>query len=109
MENSCSSEVIKLYQVFKHHRRIDNSESKTFLFGHHRLSIIDLSDDAHQPMIFENLTLVYNGVIYNYKELRQELSKKAMNSVPKVTPELFSKAFIFWGKAAFLNLMGCGL
>ena len=42
----------KTVSSFKHHRRIDNGESKTFLFGHHRLSIIDLSDDAHQPMIF---------------------------------------------------------
>jgi len=38
-------------------------------FGHTRLAIIDLSYEANQPMIFDNLILVFNGEIYNYKEL----------------------------------------
>ncbi len=43
--------------------------------AHNRLSIIDLSDSAHQPFIDKNLNLylVYNGEIYNYQELRKEL------------------------------------
>ena len=55
----------------------------TFLKGriglaHCRLAIIDLSDDASQPIANEDGTiwLVYNGEIYNYIELRQELVKK---------------------------------
>src|SRR5208283_2790702 len=44
-------------------------------FGHRRLSIIDLSADGHQPMTQQGtgLTIVYNGEIYNYIELRDEL------------------------------------
>ena len=44
-------------------------------FGHRRLAIIDLSADGDQPMIDEELklVLVFNGTIYNYKELRAEL------------------------------------
>lgn len=43
-------------------------------FGHRRLSIIDLSEEAAQPMQYNNrFTIVYNGEIYNYKELRQSL------------------------------------
>ena len=42
--------------------------------GHRRLSIIDLSAAADQPMIKDNLVMVYNGELYNYKELRQELA-----------------------------------
>ncbi|MCU7812304.1 MAG: N-acetylglutaminylglutamine amidotransferase, partial [Candidatus Thiodiazotropha sp. (ex Notomyrtea botanica)] len=44
--------------------------------GHRRLSIIDLSEHANQPMVDQklNLALVFNGTIYNYKELRAELS-----------------------------------
>jgi asparagine synthase (glutamine-hydrolysing) len=38
-------------------------------FGHTRLSIIDLDDEANQPMVFDDLVLVFNGEIYNYKEL----------------------------------------
>ncbi|MGD9297175.1 MAG: N-acetylglutaminylglutamine amidotransferase, partial [Chromatiales bacterium] len=41
-------------------------------FGHRRLSVIDLSDKSHQPMVDEelDLVLVFNGAIYNYRELR---------------------------------------
>ncbi|HSO44429.1 MAG TPA: N-acetylglutaminylglutamine amidotransferase, partial [Rhodoferax sp.] len=44
-------------------------------FGHRRLSIIDLSSHAHQPMVDAalQLTLVFNGTIYNFRELRAEL------------------------------------
>jgi asparagine synthase (glutamine-hydrolysing) len=44
-------------------------------FGHRRLAIIDLSADGDQPMVDEELklVLVFNGTIYNYKELRVEL------------------------------------
>ncbi|HTZ14225.1 MAG TPA: N-acetylglutaminylglutamine amidotransferase, partial [Mycobacterium sp.] len=44
-------------------------------FGHRRLSIIDLSAHGAQPMVDSDLglTLVFNGCIYNYKELRKEL------------------------------------
>ena len=39
------------------------------LFGHTRLSIIDLDDEANQPMIFDEILIVFNGEIYNYKQL----------------------------------------
>lgn len=39
------------------------------MFGHTRLSIIDLHEEANQPMVFDDLVLVFNGEIYNYKEL----------------------------------------
>jgi asparagine synthase (glutamine-hydrolysing) len=39
------------------------------MFGHTRLSIIDLDDEANQPMVFDDILIVFNGEIYNYKEL----------------------------------------
>lgn len=49
------------------------TSSRKVVMGHTRLSILDLSIHGHQPMSFDNLTLVYNGECYNYKELRESL------------------------------------
>jgi asparagine synthase (glutamine-hydrolysing) len=59
-----------------------NSESQNSKvqvgLGHTRLRVIDLSDAGHQPMCNEDETiwLVYNGEIYNFKEIRTELKEK---------------------------------
>ena len=47
---------------------------KNFAMGHRRLSIIDLSDAGLQPMHKTGDVLIFNGMIYNYLELRDELS-----------------------------------
>ena len=44
--------------------------------GHARLSILDLSEAGHQPMEFDNLTIVFNGEIYNFREIREVLKDK---------------------------------
>ena len=44
--------------------------------GHHRLSIIDTSDKSNQPMVIENYVIVFNGIIYNYKDIRKKLIAK---------------------------------
>jgi asparagine synthase (glutamine-hydrolysing) len=56
--------------------------------GHRRLSIIDLSTHASQPMVDSDLglTVAFNGCIYNYKELRAELSGRAIASSATATP-----------------------
>lgn len=46
-----------------------------YALGHRRLSIIDLSQAGHQPMTDENIEIVFNGEIYNYKELKEELAQ----------------------------------
>ncbi|MCJ8327339.1 MAG: asparagine synthase (glutamine-hydrolyzing) [Campylobacterales bacterium] len=61
-------------QAIKHieNRGPDNTGIKVLenkMFAHTRLSIIDLDNEANQPMIFNDLILVFNGEIYNYKEL----------------------------------------
>ncbi|MCT7909594.1 asparagine synthase (glutamine-hydrolyzing) [Arcobacter lacus] len=59
---------------FLHHRGPDFQNSikiENKQFGHTRLAIIDLDEEANQPMIFDDVLLVFNGEIYNYKELIQ--------------------------------------
>ena len=46
---------------------VSEEENYVFGLGHQRLSIIDLSDFGHQPMVYENLSISFNGEIYNYK------------------------------------------
>lgn len=63
------------------HRGPDNStmgKYGTFTFGHNRLSIIDLSEEANQPFVSDcgNFVIVFNGEVYNYEELRRSLGSK---------------------------------
>ncbi|MBK7965871.1 MAG: hypothetical protein IPK10_11690 [Bacteroidetes bacterium] len=64
-------------------------------FGHRRLSIIDLSPSGHQPMIDEQgNAIVFNGEIYNYKELKSELKPSSYfktESDTEVILELYKK------------------
>jgi asparagine synthase (glutamine-hydrolysing) len=69
--------------------------------GHRRLSIIDLSDAGHQPMKDEELTIVFNGEIYNYKELKQTLSHYGHQFKTNSDTEVILKAFRQWGTDAF--------
>ncbi|MDO8313289.1 MAG: N-acetylglutaminylglutamine amidotransferase, partial [Sideroxyarcus sp.] len=69
-------------------------------FGHRRLSIIDLSGRSRQPMLDEalRLALVFNGTIYNYKELRAELSGMGYDFFSQGDSEVILKAYHAWGE-----------
>jgi asparagine synthase (glutamine-hydrolysing) len=68
-------------------------------FGHRRLSIIDLSARGEQPMVDSDLglTLVFNGCIYNYQELRKELEAVGYQFFSTADSEVVIKAFHRWG------------
>jgi len=65
--------------------------------GHRRLSIIDLSDRSHQPMVDGELSLVFNGAIYNYRELRAQLKARGHRFVSDGDTEVILKAYREWG------------
>ncbi len=68
--------------------------------GHRRLKIIDLSDESNQPFIDPNLglILVFNGAIYNYKELRADLERSGYKFYSKGDTEVILKAYHAWGE-----------
>ncbi len=68
-------------------------------FGHRRLKIIDLSDHASQPMSDPQLglSLVFNGCIYNYRELRDELTGSGYRFFSHSDTEVILKAYHAWG------------
>jgi asparagine synthase (glutamine-hydrolysing) len=76
--------------------------------AHRRLAIIDLSDAAGQPMTNEDgtLWLVYNGEIYNYLELREELAKKGHTFRSEGDTEVILHAYEQWGKNCIKRFNG---
>ena len=76
--------------------------------GHRRLAIIDLSDKASQPMIDKQLglSLVFNGTIYNYPELRETLITKGHQFVSSGDTEVILKAYAEWGVDCLQRLHG---
>jgi asparagine synthase (glutamine-hydrolysing) len=67
--------------------------------GHTRLSIIDLSPKGHQPMESQDLVLIYNGEIYNFKELRKQLESKGYRFNSGTDTEVLLYSYHFWGPA----------
>lgn len=65
--------------------------------GHRRLSIIDLSPAGHQPMLDQELTLVFNGCIYNYQLLRAELIELGHDFQSHSDTEVIIKGYRQWG------------
>lgn len=75
--------------------------------GHRRLSIIDLSKDGHQPFLYkERYVTIFNGEIYNYKELRVELEKTGYQFRTKTDTEVLTASFDCWGKECVQRFNG---
>jgi asparagine synthase (glutamine-hydrolysing) len=76
--------------------------------GHRRLSIIDLSARGSQPMVDSELglSLVFNGCIYNYKDLRRELEGYGYRFFSSSDSEVILKAFHRWGPDCVQRLAG---
>lgn len=74
--------------------------------GHRRLSIIDLSRAGHQPMHFEDLVIVFNGEIYNYKEVQNLLVQNGYWFQSSSDTEVVIKAFHCWGPDCVQHFIG---
>ena len=75
-------------------------------FGHRRLSIIDLSAAADQPLSKDGLTIVYNGELYNYRELRAELMARGTRFTTSSDTEVVLEAWRAWGPEALRRFRG---
>lgn len=76
--------------------------------GHRRLSVIDLSTAAHQPMGTEDglVQIVFNGEIYNFQELRAQLEKAGYAFRSHSDTEVILQGYRCWGKEVFGRLRG---
>lgn len=95
----------------QHHRGPDasgvyESQAGLCVLGHNRLSIIDLSDAGVQPMASADgrLHIVFNGEVYNYRELRDELGDYPFRS--RTDTEVVLAAYERWGEACLDRFVG---
>ncbi len=93
------------------HRGPDHSNTLVFNnmgFGHNRLSIIDLDESANQPMKSFNkeLTIIYNGEIFNYIELRKDLIKKGYSFKTTSDTEVILASYLEYGKECIEKFNG---
>ncbi|MBN8835546.1 MAG: asparagine synthase (glutamine-hydrolyzing) [Niastella sp. SCN 39-18] len=103
--NACTDELI--------HRGPDgrgiaffNREEGQVALGHRRLSIIDLSEAAGQPMEYNGLWIVFNGEIYNYKEIKKELVQAGHQFKAHSDTEVILHAWQQWGAAMLSKFIG---
>jgi asparagine synthase (glutamine-hydrolysing) len=83
-------------------------QAGTLVLGHTRLSIIDLSDDSRQPMqdAETGSWLIYNGEIYNFRQLRAELETEGARFASSGDTEVLLEALTHWGEGALEKLEG---
>ena len=82
--------------------------NENVFLGHKRLSVIDVSKKSNQPMIdqFLKMIIVFNGVIYNYKELRNKLEKEGYKFFSDGDTEVIIKSYHFFGEDCIKYLDG---
>ncbi len=101
-----------LINISLSHRGPHNKSSvklnKNLILYHTRLKIIDLSDESNQPMRSENqrYTIVYNGELYNFQEIKKELEDKGYNFKTSGDTEVFLKGFEEYGINFFKKING---
>ena len=102
--------ILNMMRIMKHRGPDDEGvffENNVGL-GFVRLSIIDLTPAGHQPMLSDDgrFVLVFNGEIYNYLELREELQKAGVSFHTNTDSEVLLKAYIHWGESCFHRFNG---
>lgn len=84
------------------------NKSADLAFGFRRLSILDLSPKGHQPMLSPDgaLAIVFNGEIYNYRELRTELQNAGYQFQTQTDTEVILNAYKHWGTECLKRFNG---
>src|SRR6185295_461999 len=74
--------------------------------GHNRLSIIDLSEQANQPMHYDDYVIIFNGEMYNYLEVRKKLLEKEYAFKTQSDTEVILTAYKEWGTDCVKEFIG---
>lgn len=100
-------DTIAFHQELPH---LETQATAQFSVGllHRRLSILDLSPQGHQPLLSADrkLALVFNGEIYNYRELRKELEVRGRNFTTQTDTEVILQGYAEWGLGVAERMRG---
>ncbi|RXF05569.1 asparagine synthetase B, partial [Pseudoalteromonas phenolica O-BC30] len=83
-----------------------SSECNRVNFGHVRLAIVELSELGHQPMIVNGNAITFNGEVYNYVELREELIASGAVFKSSSDTEVILQGYNIFGTQFFEKLNG---
>jgi len=75
-------------------------------FGHQRLSILDLSDRSHQPFLSQDKVFLYNGELYNYRQIGAQLKKQGVDFRTTGDTEVFLRSVVSGGAGALTDFNG---
>lgn len=105
--------TLKKMSATQHHRGPDgegfellDTPQARIGFAHQRLSIIDLSALGNQPMKYKHFTIVFNGEMYNYQEVRKELEERRHQFISHSDTEVILHAFEEWGIQCIEKFIG---
>lgn len=111
--NSSSRDILQSCTDVMPHRGPDGSGYEFFQkqdcqigLGHRRLSIIDLSNAASQPMRYKNLYIIFNGEMYNYAEVKKELQLLGHEFITHSDTEVLLHACEQWGDKMIDRFIG---
>lgn len=105
-ENCKGEDTITELQYLKHISEINYQPNLALV--HRRLSIIDVTPLGHQPLLTpdQRYTIVFNGEVYNFKEIRQELEQKGYVFKSNSDTEVVLNAFVEWGATCVNRFVG---
>jgi asparagine synthase (glutamine-hydrolysing) len=111
VEKNVSRDVAMDMVMTMQHRGPDNQSVKVYaenrcVLGHARLSIIDLSESANQPMEYGDYAIVFNGEIYNFREIKKELAALGHKFLLDSDTEVILHAYEQWGKSCVDRFVG---
>jgi asparagine synthase (glutamine-hydrolysing) len=111
INNNINDKDFQAALALQSHRGPNDSGFETFhgnRLGHTRLSIMDLSDSGHQPMYSDcqKVALIFNGEIYNFKELRSILEQEGIAFNSQSDTEVLLKSYLHYGIGCLEHFIG---
>lgn len=100
--------IAKMTGAIKHRGPDDEGfyTDESVSLGNRRLAILDISPKGHQPMKFGNLVITYNGEIYNFGELKEQLESKGYKFISGTDTEVILYSYHLWGPSCVEKFNG---